>query len=40
MPQGAGSGFIWDDKGHIITNFHVVQGGNSFVVTFHNDKKQ
>lgn len=40
MPQGAGSGFIWDDEGHIVTNFHVVQGGNSFVVTFHNDKKQ
>ncbi|WP_408098710.1 S1C family serine protease [Peredibacter sp. HCB2-198] len=40
VPQGAGSGFVYDDKGHIITNFHVVQGGNSFVVTFHNDPKQ
>lgn len=40
VPQGAGTGFVWDDKGHIVTNFHVVQGGNSFVVTFHNDKKQ
>lgn len=40
VPQGAGTGFIWDDSGHIVTNFHVVQGGNSFVVTFHNDKKQ
>lgn len=40
MPQGAGSGFVWDDKGHIVTNFHVVQGGDSFVVTFHNDSKQ
>lgn len=24
IPQGAGSGFIWDDQGHIITNFHVI----------------
>jgi len=40
VPQGTGSGFVWDDQGHIVTNFHVVQGGNSFVITFHNDKKQ
>ena len=24
MPQGTGSGFIWDDAGHIVTNYHVV----------------
>ena len=40
VPQGAGSGFVWDNQGHIVTNFHVVQGGNSFVVTFFNDQKQ
>ncbi len=40
VPQGSGSGWVWDDKGHIITNFHVVQGGDSFVVTFYNDPKQ
>jgi S1-C subfamily serine protease len=40
VPQGAGSGWVWDDKGHIVTNYHVVQGGNSFVVTFYNDPKQ
>lgn len=40
VPQGSGTGFIWDTDGHIITNYHVVQGGNSFIVTFHNDKKQ
>lgn len=40
IPQGAGSGFVWDTKGHIVTNYHVVRGGNSFVVTFHNDTKQ
>lgn len=40
VPQGAGSGFVWDQEGHIITNYHVVQGGNSFVITFNNDPKQ
>ena len=34
IPQGAGSGFVWDKKGHIVTNFHVVQGGDAFLVTF------
>lgn len=33
IPQGAGSGFVWDRQGHIVTNFHVVQGGNAFLVT-------
>ncbi len=26
VPQGTGSGFIWDRKGHIVTNFHVIRG--------------
>jgi S1-C subfamily serine protease len=31
--KGTGSGFIWDENGHIVTNFHVVQGANRFRVT-------
>lgn len=27
IPQGAGSGFLWDDQGHVVTNFHVVAAG-------------
>jgi S1-C subfamily serine protease len=23
IPQGQGSGIVWDDSGHIVTNFHV-----------------
>lgn len=23
--QGTGSGFVWDDQGHIVTNYHVVK---------------
>ena len=26
VPQGMGSGFFWDDKGHIVTNYHVIRG--------------
>ncbi len=25
IPQGGGSGFVWDDRGHIVTNFHVIE---------------
>ncbi len=25
VPRGTGSGFIWDDAGHVVTNFHVIQ---------------
>ncbi len=24
VPQGSGSGFVWNRKGHIVTNFHVI----------------
>ncbi|MCA9319063.1 trypsin-like peptidase domain-containing protein, partial [Candidatus Saccharibacteria bacterium] len=40
MPQGAGTGFVWDNKGHIVTNFHVVQGGDNFIISFYKDQKQ
>ena len=33
VPQGAGSGFVWDEKGHIVTNYHVVHGGEQFTVS-------
>lgn len=32
MPQGTGSGFVWDREGHIVTNFHVIEQGNRFSV--------
>jgi len=25
IPVGTGSGFVWDDKGHIVTNYHVIR---------------
>jgi S1-C subfamily serine protease len=33
VPRGAGSGFIWDDRGHVVTNFHVIQGASGARVT-------
>jgi len=32
VPAGSGTGFLWDDKGHVVTNFHVVYGGQKFRV--------
>lgn len=32
-PQGAGSGFVWDDQGHIVTNFHVIYQADRIEVT-------
>ncbi len=37
VPQGTGSGFIWDTEGHIVTNNHVVEGGNSWSVTLNDN---
>lgn len=33
IPQGSGSGFVWDGDGNIVTNYHVVSEGNAFRVT-------
>ncbi len=34
IPQeGSGSGFIYDTQGHIITNYHVVEGASELLVT-------
>lgn len=28
VPRGTGSGFVWDEKGHIVTNYHVIAGAS------------
>lgn len=38
VQQGSGAGFIWDEKGHIVTNYHVIRGANMAQVTLANQK--
>ncbi len=38
VEQGSGSGFVWDKKGHIVSNYHVVHKANTITVTFPNGK--
>lgn len=40
IPAGTGTGYVWDNSGHIITNFHVVDGGVRFMISFQGDKTQ
>jgi len=34
---GLGSGFVWDEEGHIVTNNHVIDGAERITVTFYDD---
>lgn len=38
VQQGTGSGFIWDKKGHIVTNYHVIQNADQVAVTLKDGK--
>ena len=33
IPRGTGSGFVWDERGNIVTNFHVIRGAHRAEVT-------
>ncbi len=33
IPQGTGSGFIWDNQGRVVTNYHVISDANRIEVT-------
>lgn len=32
--EGSGSGFLWDDQGHVVTNYHVIAGARRIEVAF------
>ena len=33
IPSGTGTGFVWDDRGNIVTNFHVIKDASRAEVT-------
>jgi len=37
VPRGTGSGFVWDQAGHVVTNFHVLQGASAAQVTVNDE---
>ncbi len=36
LPKGVGTGFLWDKKGHIVTNFHVINKVDNAMVILNN----
>jgi S1-C subfamily serine protease len=38
VAAGSGSGFVWDEAGHIVTNFHVVKDAEALTVTFQGEQ--
>jgi S1-C subfamily serine protease len=38
VPAGSGSGFVWDEQGLVVSNYHVVEGARSLTVTFHDQQ--
>jgi S1-C subfamily serine protease len=39
QPRGLGSGFVIDKAGHIVTNFHVIEGADEVEVSFSNGEE-
>lgn len=38
VPRGTGSGLIWDDRGHVVTNNHVIQGASQASVRLNDGR--
>jgi S1-C subfamily serine protease len=39
IPRGTGSGFIWDDIGHVVTNYHVIEGASEARIRLSDGKE-
>lgn len=39
LPKGVGTGFVWDNEGHIVTNFHVINKVDNAIINF-GDKQE
>jgi S1-C subfamily serine protease len=40
VTRGSGSGFVWDNQGHIVTNYHVIEEGDVFNITLPNQEQR
>jgi len=38
VPRGTGSGFVWDDLGHVVTNNHVIEGASEATVRLNDGR--
>jgi S1-C subfamily serine protease len=38
VPQGTGSGFVWDDKDHVVTNLHVIDNASEAMVRLNDGR--
>lgn len=38
VPRGTGSGFVWDDRGHVVTNNHVIQDASEATVRLNDGR--
>jgi S1-C subfamily serine protease len=38
VERGSGTGFVWDIEGHVVTNYHVVDGAERLTVTLHDGR--
>jgi S1-C subfamily serine protease len=36
IPRGTGSGFVWNKAGHVVTNYHVIEGASAARVTLYD----
>ena len=34
VPTGSGSGFAWDEQGHVVTNYHVIENAQELEISF------
>jgi len=39
LSGGIGSGFVWDQAGHVVTNYHVIRGRRTVLVRLDNQKE-
>jgi S1-C subfamily serine protease len=39
IPRGTGSGFVWDDRGHVVTNYHVIAGASEARIRLSDGKE-